>query len=73
MLQVLTRGAPFGYAAARVKAQAAFVALASVHNQTLSGTFYLGVMAMQSPFFLKNDELNRPLIVFHIRCQKSAT
>ncbi len=70
VIQILIRGAQYGFAAAEARAQAAFIALDSVRNQTLSGTFYLGVMALQSPFFLRNDDSNRPILVFSVRCEK---
>jgi hypothetical protein len=70
-VQVVSRGAPYAYAAARTKAEAAFVALDSVHNQTLGTAFYLWILALQSPFLLRVDDLNRPHIVFNVRCAKA--
>jgi hypothetical protein len=70
-VQVLIRGGPYGDAVAQQRAQQAFVALASVHNQTLNGTFYLWVRPLQSPFKLRMDELHRPIIVFNLLCAKS--
>lgn len=69
-VQVVVRGAPHGYVAARTRAQDAFVALASVHNQTLGGNFYLEVVALQSPWWLYTDEQQRPHIVFNVACMK---
>lgn len=71
VVQVLTRGAPHAYAPARLQAQAAFMALDSVQNQTLSGTFYLWIQAMQNPFLLHYDALARPVLAFNIRCAKA--
>lgn len=71
VVQVLTRGVPYGYAAARTKAHQAYVTLDGVQNQTLSGTQYLWIAALQSPFLLKWDDLARPLIAFSVRCAKA--
>lgn len=70
VLQVAVRGAPAGYAAARAKAQDAWNALDGVTNQALSGVQYLSIEALQSPFFLRTDDLGRPVIVFSIRCAR---
>ena len=51
VVQILTRGAPYDYATARAWAQDIWVALGSIRNQTLSGTWYLGVMPHTEPFF----------------------
>jgi hypothetical protein len=72
VVQVLTRGAPYDYAAARTWAQDIWVALGSIRNQALSGTFYLGVMPIQSPFKLRDDDAGRPLMSFQVRCDKAA-
>jgi hypothetical protein len=71
VVQVVTRGQPYGYAAARLQAHAAFVVLDSVHNQTLSGTFYLWIQAIKSPYILRVDDLHRPVLVFDVRCAKA--
>ena len=72
VVQIVTRGIPYGYAAARTLAQKAFNALDGLANAEHSdGTVYLWVQALQSPFFLRWDELARPLIGFNIRCAKS--
>jgi hypothetical protein len=71
VIQIRIRGRPYGYEAARAKAQQAFVALDSLVNTTLSGTAYRQVMALQSPFLLQVDDWHRPHIVFHVRCQKA--
>jgi hypothetical protein len=69
--QIIVRGAPYDYAEARTRAQAAFLALDGLSNVTLSGTFYLFVQALQSPFSLHMDQMGRPVIVFNIRCAKA--
>lgn len=73
MVQVATRGQPYGYAAARAQAQLAYVALDGLANVALSGVEYLWIQAMQSPFLLRIDELARPLLVFTIRVAKALT
>lgn len=70
-VQVRVRGAPFGYAQARALAQQAFLALDGLTNQTLNGTFYRSIFALQSPFGLGTDAWNRPAILFNIRCAKA--
>lgn len=72
VVQLLTRGAPYDYATARSWAQELWRALGSIRNQALSGTFYLGVQPLDSPFFLRSDDYARPLISFRVRCEKSA-
>ena len=70
--QVLTRGAPYDYAAARTWAQDIWLALGRIRNQALSGTFYLGVMPIQSVFKLRDDDANRPIMTFQVRVDKAA-
>ena len=72
VVQVVSRGAPYGYVAARQKAHEAWMALDGVCNQTLSGTEYLFIQALQDPFLLKIDEMHRPYLVFSARCQRAA-
>ena len=69
-VQVVSRGVAYGYAAAREKAHDAWMALDGLANQVLSGTKYLKVIALQSPFFLRVDAEHRPHIVFSIRIQR---
>ena len=71
VVQVVSRGMPYGYAAARQKAQAAWDVLDGVRNQTLGTTFYLWIDALQSPGGLGADENNRPVIVFSIRAARA--
>lgn len=71
VVQVASRGASYGYEAARVQADAAWQALDGLANQVLSGTAYLTVQALQSPFLLKWDEAHRPVLVFNVRCQRA--
>jgi hypothetical protein len=71
VVQVLIRGEPYGYAQARLRAQAAFEALDGLANVTLGTTQYLWIQALQSPFFLRVDEAGRPVIVFNVRVAKA--
>lgn len=70
-LQVATRGTPYGYPTARQKAQDAWNTLDGLANTSLSGVTYLLIEALQSPFFLRSDDLNRPMIIFSIRCARA--
>ena len=72
VVQVLTRGAPYDYAGAREWAQDIWVALGSIRNQTLSGTWYLGVQPIQSVFLLRSDDYSRPILTCQFRCDKAA-
>jgi Bacteriophage minor capsid protein len=71
VVQVATRGAPYGYPAARAAAQAAWEALDGVQNASLSGTFYLWLQALQSPYWLRTDDFQRPVILFNLRCARA--
>lgn len=55
---------------ARAKAQEAFVALGKVKNMTLSGTRYLAIRPIQSPFFLMQDANNRIVYAVNFECQR---
>ena len=71
VVQILTRGAPYAFAAAWTVATAAWEALDGLANQTLSGVQYISIMALQSPWRLKVDELHRPFIVFNVACARA--
>lgn len=71
VVQTLVRGGPYGYAAARTVAQNVFLALGRIANQSLSGTWYLWVLPLQSPFLLRTDESARPILACQFRCAKS--
>jgi Bacteriophage minor capsid protein len=71
VVQVVSRGIPYGYEGARDQAQLAWEALDAVSNQVLSGTGYLRIEALQSPYLLKIDDMHRPFIVFSVRCQRA--
>ncbi len=58
-------------AAAVAKAQAAHALLCQVHNTTLSGTWYVGIYPLQSPFPLGRDENGRARVVCNYRVEKA--
>lgn len=70
-LRVAIQGAPDGYAAARQVAQAAWEVLDGISNAVLSGGRYLAIEALQSPYCLRTDAMNRPTLAFNIRCKRS--
>ena len=72
VVQILVRGAPYDYATARAWAQQIWVALGSIRNQALSGTYYLGVQPLQSPFKLRDDDYSRPILTGQFRIDKAA-
>jgi hypothetical protein len=72
VVQILTRGAPYDYATARAWAQDIWMALGSIRNQVLSGTWYLGVRPIQSVFLLRSDDFARPLMTAQYRIDKAA-
>ena len=71
VVQVVVRGAQHGYAAARQQAQLAWEALDGLSNTTLSGVRYLWIACLQSPFLLRIDQFDRPVLVFTVRCARS--
>ena len=73
VVQVRLRGsaAQGGYAAMWSKATQAFLALDSVRNQVLNGTFYQSILALQSPFGFPEDQYERPYVLFNVRCAKA--
>lgn len=75
VVQVRLRGsaAQGGYAAMWTTATQTFLALDSVRNQVLNGTFYLAILALQSPFGFPEDQYERPFLVFNVRCARSVT
>lgn len=71
-VQVVSRGAPYGYVAARQKAHDAWMALDGLANQELSGTKYLFIQCLQDPWLMRIDQEHRPHIVFSVRIQREA-
>lgn len=70
-LQIQTRGMPYGYPAARQKAQDAWEALEAVTNQVLSGVTYLRIETQRSVYWLRTDDMNRPHLVFDVECARA--
>lgn len=68
VIQVLVRGEPHGYEAARALSEDLYRTLDGLTNVTLQGTAYLWLLAMQPPFLLRWDEMARPVFVFQVRC-----
>lgn len=71
VVQILTRGAPYDYAAARSWAHDIWVALGSIRNTVLSGTYYFWVAPLQSVFELRTDDYSRPIMSFQVRVGKA--
>lgn len=72
MIQVVARGLPHDYMDARLRADAAYLALDGLSNVVLNGTAYLWVLAQQTPFALRQaDEMGRPLVAFNVRVGKA--
>lgn len=69
-VQCRWRGSPFGYAAIREQAGAAFRLLDSVVNQAINGVGYRQILALSSPRSLPADEWNRPTVLFEILCYR---
>lgn len=69
-IQVVFRGEPDDYAAARALAETAYRGLAQVEATTLSGTFYHGIAPTQAPVMYMRDGLRRPLISVNFLCEK---
>jgi Bacteriophage minor capsid protein len=72
MIQLLVRGAPYDYATPREWAQALLMALGSIRNQALSGTFYLGAMPWHTVYKLRDDDYARPIMSAQVRMDKAA-
>ena len=70
-IQVVARSS--SYQNARSKARDVMLALDGLHNRTINGVEYKFTRALQPPFPITPDELNRPLIVCNFEVQKSAS
>lgn len=64
-IQIICRGERGDSDAPQQMAEDAYVALGGVQAETLSGTVYLMISPLQSPFPMGDDEDGRPLIVFN--------
>lgn len=69
-IQVVARGPREDYLTAYNKAKAAYDALDAVTNLTLSGTHYLRITPLQTPFEMRRDNLERPHVGFNAECFK---
>ena len=58
------------YKAAKDKARQIWLVLGAIRNQNLSGTRYLSIVPIQSPFSLGPDENNRLLISANYELEK---
>lgn len=69
--QVMVRAAnsPTG----RAMLKAAYDALDGIFNTTLSGTYYLSVMARQEPTDIGQDDAGRAMVAFNILAEKQAS
>jgi minor capsid protein len=66
--QVLVRSTPYGFAAAMQRAEAAFVVLDGLHNVTVGQTYVLWIVALRSPYALRQDDAARFYLAFDVRC-----
>ena len=69
-LQLRFRGAPGDSDGPRVKAQAAYEAIASIMAATLSTTYYYHAEPAQVPFKLMRDDADRHVWVFNVNTEK---
>lgn len=70
-VQVVCRGAALDFDTPRAQAESAFVALAKIQAESLSGTPYLLVRPLNSPNgALGPDEKNRPRFSFNVLVEK---
>lgn len=58
---------------ARANAHAAWVAVGSIANESLSGKSWLRATPLQSPFFLRRDEQGRSVFQFSAACVRRTT
>lgn len=72
-VQVYARAGEHDYDAAKTLAMAAFTALNKITNETLSGTRYLSVRAVQSPYSIGVDDNGRHIITFSVNCSKDVS
>jgi len=72
VVQIICRAAPYDYSAARLQAEQVMVALSKIRNQTLSGTFYLWCMPLDSPHpAIGPDDYGRPRLTCQLRIGKA--
>lgn len=59
------------YTAARTMARAAYNAVDGIYNQSINGTWYREILALQRPFDMGPDDAKRVRVVFNILCVKA--
>lgn len=64
-IQIVARASREDYASARDRAMRAYTMLGAVVNQALSGTRYLKITPLQTPFAMQTDKLARPHVGFN--------
>ena len=69
-IQVVARGVKGDYAGPRAKVATAYAELSKVEAQVLSGTFYHHIHAVQAPFLMRRDELERVYMAVNFLAQK---
>ena len=71
VVQILTRGAPMTMPAHGHGRRTSGWHSGSIRNQVLSGTFYLGVVPIQSPFKIRDDDYARPIMTAQFKIDKA--
>ena len=69
-VQVTVRGEVDDYETPRAIAETAYRAMAAQGHGTLSGTRYIALEPLQSPFLIRKDEKGRPVIGFNAQITK---
>lgn len=69
-VQILARGAPNDTDGPLALAKSCHDVLVAVLDQTLSGTYYLEVAAVQPPFRMPTDKNFRETYIFNVQCTK---
>lgn len=70
MVQFVTRGAARDVDTPRARAKAIFDALDGLANVTIGGVRYVSIFAVQQPFLMNRDPLERVLFAFNARVCK---
>lgn len=67
---VWRREARYAKDLARTNAWTAYKALGKIQAEIVNGTFYHFTHLLQAPFFLKDDNNERPIFVFNVEFEK---
>jgi hypothetical protein len=70
-LQVLVRGAATSGSTVRTLMNGVFKALLAIVGQSLGGTLYVGISAVQSPFQVEIDDNNRTVMGVNLTVRKT--